>query len=89
MAIKEAAKQCTKWGLAGGPDAKKPDPAWGGPAGWQSRRPRSGVPNVAWPVGPTLKSPTRRGGTGRMAIKEAAKRCTKCGLAGGPDAKKM
>jgi hypothetical protein len=30
MAIKEAAKQCTKWGLAGGPDAKKPDPAWGG-----------------------------------------------------------
>jgi hypothetical protein len=45
--------------------------------------------HVAWPVGPTLKNLTRRGGTGRMAIKEAAKRCTKCGLAGGPDAKKM
>jgi len=29
----------------------------------------------------------RCGGTGQMAIKEAAKRCTNYGLAGGPDAK--
>jgi pantoate--beta-alanine ligase len=36
-----------------------------------------------------LESAPRRGGTGQMAIKEAAQRCTRYGLAGGPDAKEI